>query len=238
MWIEGTKVVERERSGDREPVFDLPLPLTAIAVALLAIHLVRGLLSAQADDLVVALFAFIPDRFLFDAGVPAYPGGWGAVAWSFVTYAALHGSWMHVGINTVMLAAAGRPLLFRLGTGRFLALTTAAAVGGAACHLAVDFGSPAPMIGASGVVFGLFGALMRFVFAPPFRPLPSAIGALAIPRVRGFVFALVVMNVVLVLVGSAPFGGDAAPVAWGAHLGGFLAGFLGFRLFDRSERRI
>ena len=32
-----------------------------------------------------------------------------------------------------------------------------------------------------------------------------------------------------------PIGADGASVAWEAHIGGFLAGFLGFALFDRPD---
>ncbi len=236
MWKEGTKVEERAGDGRGEPMFDLPKPLVAIVVVLVAIHLLRGFLTPGEDDMVLALFAFIPDRYVLEAGVPAYPGGWGGLVWSFLTYAGLHGSWMHLVLNAVMLAAVGRAVVQRLGTLRFLALVIVSAAAGAATHLVVDWGSGAPMIGASGVVFGVMGAVLRFVFASPWLPLPSAFGALALPRVRGFIVALVVMNVILVVLGSAPFGGDGGAVAWAAHLGGFLAGFLGFRLFDRPWR--
>lgn len=237
MWKEGTKVEERANAGRGEPMFDLPKPLVAIVAVLVVVHLLRGFLSPADDDMVLALFAFIPDRYILEAGVPAYPGGWGGLVWSFLTYAGLHGSWMHLVLNAVMLAAVGRTVVQRLGTPRFLALVVVSAVAGAAVHLVADWGSGAPMIGASGVVFGVMGALLRFVFAPPWQPLPSAIGALALPRVRGFVFALVLMNVLLVVFGSAPFGGgDGGTVAWADHLGGFLAGFFGFRLFDRARR--
>jgi len=218
-------------------VFDLPTPLVVLVAALVVIHLGRAFLTPAEDGLVLALFAFVPDRYLLEAGMPAYPGGWGAMAWTFVSHALLHGSGMHLVLNAVMLAAVGRLVIGRLGTGRFLTLVVVAAAAGAAVHLAVDWGSPAPMIGASGVVFGILGAALRFAFVSPWRPMPSAIGALGEPRVRGFILALVAMNLILVVMGAEPFGGDGGSVAWGAHLGGFLAGYLGFRLFDPPRRR-
>jgi membrane associated rhomboid family serine protease len=136
-----------------------------------------------------------------------------------------------------MFAAVGRLVVRRLGTPRFVALAAATAIGGAAAHLVFDWGSGAPMIGASGVVFGLMGATLRFAFTPWWGPPPSVIGALRVPRVRGFIAALVLMNLILVVFGAAPFGGDeGGSVAWAAHLGGFLVGFFGFRLFDRPWR--
>ena len=220
-----------------EPMFDLPLPLVVIVAVLFGIHLVREFLPPLDDRAVLALFAFIPDRFILDAGEPAYPGGFGAMAWTFLSHAALHGSWTHVLLNGVMLAAVGRPVIQRLGTARFLALVVVSAAAGAGVHLVVEWGSEAPMIGASGVVFGVVGAALRFVFFPWWGPSPAAFAALAHPRVRNFVLALVLMNLILVVFGTSPFGGGEGEVAWAAHLGGFLAGFFGFRAFDPPRRR-
>ena len=230
--------MERRETGEREPVFDLPGVLVALVAGLVAVHVLRGFLSAMDDLLLTATFAFIPDRFVTveAGGAPAYPGGWGAMGWSFVTYAALHGSWMHLLVNAVMLAAAGKPVANRFGARRFLVFAAAAAAAGAAAHLAVEPGSPVPMIGASGVVFGVLGAVLRFGFVPAWMPVPPALTALSLPRVRGFILALVVMTVILVVVGTAPFDGDDGTVAWGAHLGGFLLGFFGFRLFEPAPR--
>ena len=224
-----------ERS--REPMFDLPGVLVGLIAVLVVIQVGRGFLSPRADDLVLALFAFVPDRYLLEAGEPAYPGGWGAMGWTFFSHAALHGGWTHLIFNAMMLAAVGRVVVLRIGGARFMALVAAAAACGATVHLALEWGSGVPMIGASGAVFGVLGAALRFVFVTPWAPLPSAVAALGLPRVRGFILALVAMNVILVVAGGAPFGGDEGTVAWGAHLGGFLPGFFGFRAFDRAARR-
>lgn len=236
MWKARTCVDNRRRPGRAEPIFDLPQVLVVIIAVLAAVQLLRDFLPSESDDMVLALFAFIPDRFILDAGQPGYPGDWGAMVWTFFTHAALHGSWPHLLLNAVVLASAGRPVVFRLGTLRFLALVLATAVGGAAVHLAIEWGSEAPMIGASGVVFGVMGAMLRFLFIPPDRPVPGVWGALKVAQVRSFIAALTLMNVIMVVTGTAPFGGGGGTVAWGAHLGGFLVGFFGFRLFDPGER--
>lgn len=216
----------------REPMFDLPWPLTVLIAVMAAITLARGFLAPQTDDLVIALFAFIPDRLVLADGQPAYPGGWGAMAWTFVTHAFLHDGWAHFGFNAAMLAAIGRAVLARLGNRRFAVFLFFVTVAGAVGQLVVDPGSSVPMIGASGAVSGLLGGLMRFVFRPPWEPALSIRESLTHPRVLGFIGAFVLMNVVLVIFGSVPFGGSGGSIAWAVHLGGFLAGFLGFAPFD------
>ncbi|MCE1237962.1 MAG: rhomboid family intramembrane serine protease [Hyphomicrobiales bacterium] len=224
---------ERRTGNDgREPIFLLPASITVLVAAFLAITAARGFLSAGVDGRLVYTFAFVPDRYAADGAGLLYPGGAGALAWSFLTYAFLHEGWSHVLINSAMFAALARPALDRLGATRLFAFLAFVTIGGALGHLAVAWGSQAPMLGASGAVSGLLGAVLRFVFRPPWAATATVAESLAEPRVRGAMAALVLMNLVLVWFGSGLVGGDGGEIAWGAHLGGFLAGFLAFGLFD------
>lgn len=228
---------EQGRVRHGEPVFLIPTSISVMVAIPLAIVAIRSFLPTQVDVPLDYLFGFVPDRYVLDGGDPIYPGGWGALGWTFLTYAFLHDGWAHVLINSAMFAALARPVLERLGLGRFLAFCALATVAGAAMHLVVEWGSQAPMIGASGTVSGLLGALLRFVFRPSWMPAGGIGESLREPRVRGAIAALVIMNVALVFLGSGPFGGSGGGIAWGAHLGGFLAGFLGFSLFERRRPR-
>jgi membrane associated rhomboid family serine protease len=222
-----------QRPPRSEPVFDLPMSLIVVIGLFIAVQGLREFLDPASDGRLLATFAFVPDRLIFEAGEPVYPGGFGAVVWSFLTYGFLHDGWVHLGINSAMLAALGRGMVHRIGAGRTLALLACATVAGAVAHLVVGWGGGGPMIGASGAVSGLLGAMPRFAFRPAFLPAPTIVETLRDRRARGFVLALVIANVVLVVFGTGPFGGGGGEVAWGAHLGGFLFGFLGFGLFDR-----
>ncbi len=225
------------RTPRGEPIFMMPPVVTLLIGAMIAVVVIRLFLSPAADQDLVYTFGFVPDRWASDGGGTDYPGGVGALAWTLLTYAFLHEGWAHVLINAAMFAALARPVLDRTGTARFLAFLAAATIGGALGHLAVAWGSDAPMIGASGTVSGLLGALVRFVFRPAWAPTAGIVESLREPRVRGVIAALVLMNVALVFFGTGLVGGEGGSVAWGAHLGGFLVGFLAFSPFEAPRRR-
>ena len=84
-----------------EPIFNVP-PVVATTVAVLVLVQAAQdfVLSESADGALLAWFAFIPARYDPTPLVHgAYPGGLAADAWTFLTYALLHGSWLHVGLN-------------------------------------------------------------------------------------------------------------------------------------------
>ena len=193
------------------------------------------------------LFAFIPARY--DASLLAsggLPGGLGAQAWTFVTYAFLHGSWAHLGFNSIWFLPFGAALARRFGTARFLAFFVVTAAAGALIHLLTHAGSLFPVIGASAAISGAMAAAMRFAFQrggplgfwrhgddEAYRvPALPLTGVLRDPRVLAF---LVVWFGINLIFGAAPVSltGDDAPVAWEAHIGGFLAGLCCSRCLTR-----
>jgi membrane associated rhomboid family serine protease len=168
--------------------------------------------------------------------------------WTVLTYAGLHANWLHVGVNDLWLVAFGSPVARRFGTWRFLALLAVSSVAGAAMHYVFHRFDLVPVVGASAAVSGAMAAATRFVFQPR-APLGSAMAfgsgseeayrqpAVPLSRVftdrRTLPFLIVWFAVNLVFgVGSAPLGITQGPVAWEAHVGGFLAGLLLFRWFD------
>lgn len=218
--------------------------VVAVAV-LLAIHIARLTLPLSVDLEVVYLFGFVPARLGGpEAFVEALPGGAAASVWTFFTYALLHGDWLHFGVNAAWMVAFGTPVLRRFGTGRFLALSLAAAVGGALAHLASYWDSLVPMIGASAAISGQMGAAVRFAFQAggPLAAMgrseewrwriPAVSLAQAFRDVRVVAFVGVWFLVNLAFGATSPIPGQEAAIAWQAHIGGFLVGLLLFRLFD------
>lgn len=135
---------------------------------------------------------------------------------SFLTYGFLHGGLLHLLMNGAIFLGVGGLLANVLGPGRFLALFFAgSAVGALAWGLLYAGDEAAHLVGASGALFGFIGALKRWEWR--WMQLTGAPGR----RFWGTLGALVLLNLLLVV--GAPGG---AEVAWEAHLGGFLGGWL------------
>jgi len=258
----------------REPIFNLPSVVTVSILVLVAIHAIRTLfLSMETDFQFVLDWAVIPARWAVAYGgvdgqeivrimqegasdealepladLARYILGDGeGRPWTALTYAFLHGSWLHVGLNSVWLAAFGTPIARRCGTVRFLALAAVSAIGGAVLYALMNPMQVMPMIGASGAVSGLMAAASWFIFAPtgwhwegrltepherPRQPLADLV------RNRPFLIFLAIWfgtNYLFAIV--QPIALTEGSVAWEAHVGGFLSGLLLFPWFDPIPAR-
>lgn len=149
-----------------------------------------------------------------------------------VTHLFVHGSWTHLVMNSVFILAFGTPVVRRLGSDAlgaalfflfFLACGVAAglAYAGLAGVAPWPLGSPSPwaLVGASGAASGLLGGAARTLDAR--APLAS----MASGRVAGMTVAWILANVLLGVSGLTP-GAEGVPVAWQAHVFGYLAGLL------------
>lgn len=124
---------------------------------------------------------------------------------ALVTSTFLHdpGALAHIAGNMVCLAIFGAIVERALGHVGFLALYTLSGIAGGLLHVAVGPTATEPLVGASGAIFGLI-----------------AVAGVLRPRLMGFVAAFVLINV-----WHALAGGEES-VSFGAHLGGFFAGFI------------
>jgi membrane associated rhomboid family serine protease len=234
----------------REPLFNIPPVVTVLLAVLAIIHVVRiYFLTTDQDIEVLLTFAFIPVRY--DTSVVlggTLPGGFGAEVWTFVTYSLLHASWTHLIVNAIWLLPFGSAVARRFGTTRFLLFFAVTAAAGAALHLATHAGEQYPMIGASAAISGTMAGAMRFAFQhggplgmlrgdddEAYRvPALPLTGVLRDSRVFLFLLVWFGMNIVFGL-SSLPIAGNDQPVAWQAHIGGFLAGLLLFSWFDPAR---
>jgi membrane associated rhomboid family serine protease len=232
----------------REKIFNVPGVVLSLAALLAAIHLVLAFwLDADETNRLLMLFGFSPLRYT-DVIVRGdiLPMWWGPRIWTFVTYAFIHADLNHLIFNLLWLIAFGPPIARRFGVLRFLLFCAFTAAAGALAHLVTHLNQFAPMIGASATISGAMAAAMRFVFQrggplgligsnqdEAFR-VPAAPLATMLRDKRVLAFLLVWFGVnALFGMGAISMPGlGGATVAWQAHVGGFLAGLLGFSLFD------
>lgn len=131
----------------------------------------------------------------------------------FATYGFLHVGLWHLIVNLVTLWSLGQAVIVRAGQRGFLWIYMASLLGGA-----LGFGllshTTTPMVGASGALFGLMGAVLGWSLLDRRR------GGLTLGPVALGAAGLMALNLALWVVS-----GDQ--LAWQTHLGGFLAGAVG-----------
>lgn len=225
--------------GDPVPAFNVPGVLFWVLAFLWGVHAFRSLvLSYPQDVALIVQTAFIPMRYSIDFARQSL-----AWFWSPLTYSFLHGSYLHLLVNSIWMLAFGAVVARRLGSVRFAALWVASALAGAMLFLAFNWGGSVPVIGASGVVSGLMGAAARFAFPSSgrfrranahFLPRVGIVESLTNRTVAAYIGIWFAINLATAL--GLSTGGEAGQaIAWEAHIGGFLCGFLLFGLFDRRD---
>jgi len=154
----------------------------------------------------------IPSKELVDLGGIFGPavvvgGEW----WRLVSAIFLHGSMTHLLMNMFSLYIVGRPTELYFSTKEYLILYFATAILGGLVSISIHPLSVS--IGASGAIFGIFGALSGYLFA--FR---DRLGKQAHQLMKEFG---VIIGINLVLGLSIP------NIDMGAHIGGLISGIIG-----------
>ena len=154
---------------------------------------------------------------------------------TYVTYAFLHGGFWHIAGNMIFLWIFGDNVEDALGHFRYLVFYLLCAVAAALFYGMLAPSSEAPLIGASGAIAGTISAYLLLhpkvkIWVLAFGRIPLRIPAwIALAVWIGYQFVMVLV----------PSQND---VAWGAHVGGIIAGALlvlvmrrrGVPLFDRE----
>jgi membrane associated rhomboid family serine protease len=146
----------------------------------------------------------------------------------------LHGGWAHLLGNMAYLWIFGDNLEHAMGRARFLVFYLVCGVAAALAHIAFNSGSTVPTVGASGAISGILGGY--FVLFPRNRVRVLTYGGVAaVPAayMLGFWILIQLVN------GAGSFANtpETAGVAYLAHVGGFVAGFVLARPFAGAGRR-
>ena len=138
---------------------------------------------------------------------------------TYVSYAFLHGDFMHLAGNMLFIWVFGDNVEDALGHFRFLIFFLACAVAGALFHSLVQPQSVSPLIGASGAAAGVITAYL--MLHPHVKVWVLALGRIPLRLSAMWVIGAWILFQLFNLLTS---GEDE--VSWGAHVGGILAGAI------------
>ena len=203
-------------TGRSEPALNAPWPVPALILLLIGAHAARVAVGAPPDALALTASDLEAGRLV-----------------GLITYQLVHGSWAHVLMNSAFTLAFGAPVARFLGRGPqgstvffgfFLVCGVVAAVayGGLETLLAQLGRGSLPswaLVGASGAASGLMGAAARLIQGN------GSVGAIGGRTVWAMTASWIIVNVVLGVSGLTP-GAGGAPVAWQAHIFGYVAGLI------------
>lgn len=161
-----------------------------------------------------------PDASFVTALFALWPPQTGAFhVWQLLTYGFLHGGWAHLFFNMFAVYMFGSDIERLFGSRRYLIYYLLCVIGAAVMHLIVTSvagGYPAPVLGASG---GIFGLLLAFGMAFPRRQLMLIFPPIPMPAWL-FVTLYGVFELVMGVTQTA------SGIAHFAHLGGMATGFV------------
>lgn len=141
--------------------------------------------------------------------------------WRLLTYGALHGGLLHLGMNLLGLWLIGRMVESLFGGKRLLEVFLVGVVAGGLFWTLVNFGKPAYVVGSSAGLMAVISVWARERWFDRAMLLPIPIEM----PVRWLYWGLIGLNVFSLLVHELP-GGRHGGVAASAHLGGLAAGWL------------
>jgi membrane associated rhomboid family serine protease len=195
-----------------------------LIISYAAIFLLQAILSlfdARYNGYFRAVFALVPDFVVH---------GW---IWQLVTYSFLHDGFFHFLFNALTLWMFGSQFEMDWGGNKFLEFFMFCVVGAALTTIAVSYtgiGHVSPTIKTVGASGGIFGVLAAYGILYGDReimlfPIPISIKA------KYFVIGLVFIALLGAIQSAGP--GLGSNVAYFAHLGGLLFGFVYVKFLPR-----
>jgi membrane associated rhomboid family serine protease len=185
-----------------------------VTYALIVLNILFFIVELNGGDAFIEKWAFVPSRFM------ANPAG------DFVTLFTamfMHAGWLHLGGNLLYLWIFGDNVEDRFGHVKFTIFYLLCGLAATFAQLAFSLGSNIPNLGASGAIAGVLGAYILLFPQGKIKVLQGQ-RVVQVP-------ALIVIGMWIVLqlfsgIGSIANTAQTGGVAYMAHIGGFLAGFV------------
>lgn len=178
-------------------------------------------------------------KFMMDWAVVPDEVSSGTQLHTLVTSAFLHGSWFHLGSNMLFLWIFGDNVEDVLGHVKYIGFYIATAIAASLAQTLIDMDSTVPMVGASGAISGLLAAYIVLFPHGRIRTLLTLGVFITITMLPAWIM-IGYWFVLQVISGLAMYSSDATGggVAFFAHIGGFVAGFLLVRPLANKDRLV
>ena len=194
-----------------------------VTYALVTLNVLFFFLELSGGEAFVGKWAFVPRRFLSNP-IGDSP--------TLFTSMFMHAGWLHLGGNMLYLWIFGDNVEDRFGHVKFTIFYLICGLAATFAQLAFSLESQVPNLGASGAIAGVLGAYI-LLFPKGRVKVMQRHQVIEVP-------ALVAIGIWIVLqffsgIGSIGNTADTGGVAYMAHIGGFVAGFV-LTFFLRGSR--
>ncbi|WP_019218466.1 rhomboid family intramembrane serine protease [Bartonella florencae] len=222
----------------KEPLLNVPFIIVFLIALCFCIYIIPQYFFSHTLSLEsFELFSFTP--MLFKAEPLAF-------CYTIISYSFMHGSFQHVAFNMAWLLVFGSPLVRHLGGLRFLVFWILTAIIAVLTYFVFHQNSAISLVGASGAVCGMVGAIVRYGFPlnylgdsirnerflGPLLPVKKVLRSKSV-----LVFVSVWLSIDLTIgIFSSLFVGEDVSIAWEAHIGGFFSGFFLIGFLDTSQK--
>jgi len=185
-----------------------------VTYGLIALNVLFFIVELTGGEAFIAKWAFVPSRFLANPISDFL---------TLFTAMFMHAGWLHLGGNMLYLWIFGDNVEDRFGHIKFIIFYLICGLAATFAQLAFNTGSDVPNLGASGAIAGVLGAYIMLFPKGSVRVLQGS-RVVQVP-------ALIVIGIWIVLqffsgIGSIVSTVQTGGVAYMAHIGGFVVGFL------------
>src|SRR5207247_6841568 len=137
-----------------------------VTIALIVINVLVFLFELTQGDAFIAGFGAIPYELIHNVDLVGSSGdlieapGPSPIYLTLITSMFLHGGWLHLIGNMIFLWIFGDNVEFSMGHLRFIVFYLLCGIVAGLTHIAFNWDSPVPSVGASGAIAGVLGAYL------------------------------------------------------------------------------
>jgi len=199
-------------------------PVITYLIILISVAVFGWQFTSGVFEQYIVAYGFIPRFFSFTDP---------STYWQIFTSMFMHGGFFHIISNLWFLHIFGDNVEDHMGHVRYLLFYLAAGIVATLVQYALDPGSQLPLIGASGAISGVAGAYAVWFHDSRVKTLVAVFYYISIIRIPAYIVLgyWFVLQVFSGLGSLASVGTDVGGVAFMAHIGGFVFGYVFAKIF-------